>query len=298
MKLEAKVVCFLLFLLFASQIPFCFAQSIDATGISLSADGVHSMDYFQGDDGSIEVWVANNGSVQVGITSVGVYFDWTESNVFNLSLGDVVYIDSGVEVCIGEIDFTVPMDASVGFHSYHLYIEFESRGETYTWQNSEKLIWVEDYYRGLCDEFFSTAYSKLTTARDATAEAQTAIQSLEDPQDQETSSLLLQAQAKLEEAQTHLNQAENAYSNAVESYNSGAFQTAYTSFQECANAADNASASAAEASSLAAQVQQKEVEQQQQQQQQRQAQRMMLFVIPIAVAVVALIVVILIIKRK
>jgi len=298
MKLGFKAVCFLLFLFLASQAPLCFAQTIDVTGVSLSAEGVHSMDYFQGDEGSIEVWVKNNGSVQVGITLARAYFDWAEPNVFNLSLSSVVYIDVGDELCIGEINFSVPMDASVGFHSYHLYIEFESQGETHTWQNSEKLIWVEDYYKGLCDEFFSTAYSKLTTARNAVAQAQSAIQSLGDPQDQEIASLLSQAQDKLEEAQTHLNQAENAYNNAVASYNSGAFQTAYTSFQECANVADNASVSAAEASSLTAQAQHKEIEQQQQQQQQRHVQQAMLFGIPIAIVVAALIVIVLIIKRR
>jgi len=296
-RLEVKLICFLLFLFLTLQASPCFAQSIDATGISLSADGVQSMDYFQGDAGRIRVWVKNNGSVQVGITLARVYFDWAGPNVFNLSFSSVVYIDVGDELCIGEINFSVPMDASVGFHSYHLYIEFESQGETYTWQDSEKLIWVEDYYRGLCDEFFSTVYSKLTTARDAVAQAQLAIQSLVDPQDPEASLLLSQAQAKLEEAQIHLSQAENAYSDAVTSYNSGAFQTAYTGFQECANAADNASAYAGEASSLAAQTQQKEVEQQQQQQQ-RQVQQMMLFGIPIAIVIMALIVVVLVIKRR
>jgi len=293
-KFGFKVAYFLLVLFLALQAPLCFAQSIDATGISLSADGVHSMDYFQGDDGRIEVWVENNGSVQVGINLVRVYFDWAGPNVFNLSLGSVVYIDAGDELCIGEIAFNVPMNASVGFHSYHLYIEFESQGETYTWQNSEKLIWVEDYYKGLCDEFFSTAYSKLTTAREAVAQAQSDMQSLGEPQDQEAGLLLSQAQAKLEEAQTHLNQAENAYNNAVSSYNSGAFQNAYTGFQECANAADNASAYAAEASSLASQVQQRE----QEQQQQRQVQQVMLFGILIAIVVAALLVTVLIIKRR
>lgn len=287
-----KVVCFLLFLVLVSQIPFCFGQSIDVTGVSLSADGVHSMDYFQGDNGSIEVWVENNGSVQVGITLARVYFDWAGQNVFNLSLSSVVYIDVGDELCIGEIDFSVPMNASVGFHSYHLYIEFESQGENYTWQNSEKLIWVEDYYRGLCDEFFSTAYSKLTTARDAVA--QSSIQSFGSPQDEEANSFLLQAQSKLEEAQTYLSQAENAYSNASEYYASREFQDAYTSFQECANASDNASTSAAEASSLIAQAQQKETAYQQQ----KQVQQVMIFAIPIILAIVAFVVIILLMKRR
>jgi len=295
MRSCVKVFCFLLLIsILAIQVPSGYAQSIDPTGI------LSSSEYFQGDDGFVEVWVKNNGSAQVGITLVRVHFSWAGFNVFNLTLSSMVNIDVGVELYIGKINFTVPLDATVGEHSYYLYIEFESPpgGEKHTWQTSDYPIWVEDQYKKLCDDFVPTAWYKLTNARQNVTNAQSAIQSLGNPQNQEANSLLLQAQSKLEEAQTYLSQAENAYSNASEYYRLRAFQDAYSSLQECANAADNASTSAAEASSLAAQAQQKEVEQQQQQQQQKQVQQMMLFGILIAIVVAALIVIVLIAKKR
>lgn len=307
MKLKAKLfrlaislACFLLMIsILALQIPPGYAQSIDPTGISLSADGILSMEYLQGDDGYVEVWIKNNGTDTVEITLVSAHFNWTKPNVFSLSIGGGVTINVDDEKKLGEISFTVPANATVGYHSYYLYVEFKSPpgGDEYTWQTDEYLVWVEDFYKGLYDEFFSTAYSKLATAREAVANATSAIESLGNPQNQEASLLLSQAQSKLEEAQTYLNQAENTYDDASTSYFSRAFRDAYSSLQECANAADNASASAAEASSLATQAQQKEVEQQQQQQQ-KQVQQMMLFVIPVVVVVVASIAIVLIIKRR
>lgn len=297
-RLTPPLVCFLLVILILSlQTPLCYAQTIDPTGIlSLSQ-------YYQGDDGYVEVWIANNGTEQVGITLASVCFNWTGLSIFNLSLSDVVYVNSRDEICIGEINFTVPINTTVGYHSYYLYVEFDSPpgGEKHTWQTPEYTVWIEDSYKGLCDEIVPTVASKLTNAREAVANATSAIESLGDPQNQEASLLISQAQNKLEEAQTYLNQAENAYDAASTFYMSRTFQDAYSSLQECANAADNASTPAAEASSLAAQAQQKEIEQQQQQQQQeqqRKVQQMMLFVIPIAIVVAALIVIILIIKRR
>ncbi len=303
-RLAISLACFLLVIsILTVQIPPCYAQSIDPTGISLSADGIPSMEYLQGDDGYVEVWIKNNGTDTVEITSVSAHFSWTKPNVFSLSLSGGVTINVGDEKKLGEISFNVPANATVGDHSYYLYVEFKSPpgGDDYTWQTDEYPVWVEDFYKGLYDEFFSTAYSKLFTAREAVADATSAIESLGAPQNQEASSLLSQAQGKLEEAQTYLNQAENTYNDASTSYSSKAFQDAYSSLQECANAADNASAFAAEASSLAAQAQQKEVEQQQEQQQQEQQRRVhqiILFGIPVAVVVVAFVVIVLIRKRK
>jgi len=299
MRLCIKVLCFLsLISILAIGAPSSYAQSIDPIEV------LSSSQYYQGDNGFVEVWIKNNGSMQVGITSVSAHFSWIEGpNVFNLTLSSTVNIDVGAELYIGKINFTVPLDTSVGYHSYYLYIEFESPpgGEKHTWQTSDYSVWVEDQYKKLCDDFTATAWSKLANARQNLTDAQSAIQALGSPQSEEANPLLLQAQSKLEEAQTYLDQAENAYSNASKYYASREFQDAYTSFQECANAADNASAYAAEASSLAAQAQQKEVEQQQQQQQQqqqRQIQQMMLFGILIAIVVAALIVIVIIIKRR
>lgn len=303
-RLLISLACFLLVIsILTLQIPPCYAQSIDPTVISLSADGIPSMEYLQGDDGYVEVWIKNNGTDTVEITSVSAHFSWTKPNVFSLSLGGGVTISVDDEKKLGEISFNVPANATVGDHSYYLYVEFKSPpgGDDYTWQTDEYPVWVEDFYKGLYDEFFSTAYSKLFTAREAVADATSAIESLGAPQNQEASSLLSQAQGKLEEAQTYLNQAENTYNDASTSYSSKAFEDAYSSLQECANAADNASAFAAEASSLAAQAQQKEVEQQQEQQQQEQQRRVhqiILFGIPVAVVVVAFVVIVLIRKRK
>ena len=297
-RLVISLTCFLLVIsIFAIQTPICYAQSINPTGIlSLSK-------YYQGDNGYVEVWIENNGTEQIKVTLASVCFNWTSPNVFNLSLSDVVYISSGDEICIGEISFTVPINATVGYHIYYLYIEFESPpgGEKHTWQTPEYPVEVEDSYKGLCDEILPTVASKLINAREAVTNTTSAIESLGAPQNQEASLLISQAQSKLEEAQTYLNQAENAYNAASTFYMSRTFQDAYSSLQECANAADNASTSAAEASSLAAQAQQKEVEQQQEQQQQdqqRRVQQIILFSIPVTVVVVALVVIILIRKRK
>jgi len=292
---------FFLFLIsvLAANTPLCFAQSIEPTVISLSASGLPSMEYFQGDIGSVEVWIRNNGSTQVGITLVSAHFNWTEPNVSNLTLSSMVNIDVGVELYLGKINFTVPADATVGYNSYYLYIEFDSPpgGEKYTWQTSDYQVWVEDQYRRLCDDLAVTASSKLANARQNVTSAQSAIQSFGSPQNQEANSFLSQAQGKLEEAQTYLSQAEKAYSNASEHYTSRAFQDAYTGFQECANASDNASASAAEASSLIAQAQQKETAYQQQKQAQ-QAQQVINYAIPITLAIVAFVVIILLVKRR
>jgi len=291
MRFYVKVFSFLLLIsILATQVPSCYAQSIDPTGIPSSPE------YFQGNDGFVEVWIKNNGSAQVGITLVRVHFSWAGLNVFNLSLSSMVNIDVGVELYLGKINFTVPIDATVGYHSYYLYVEFESppSGEKHTWQTSDNPVWVEDRYKNLCDDFVSIAWSKLANARANVTNVQSAIQSFGSPQNQEANSFLLQAQSKLEEAQTFLSRAENAYSNASKYYTLRAFQDAYTSFQECANASDNASASAAEASSLIAQAQQKETVYQQQ----KQAQQMMIFGIPIALAIVAFVVIILLVKKR
>ena len=291
MRSCVKVFCFLLLIsILAIQVPSGYAQSIDPTGI------LSSSEYFQGDDGFVEVWIKNNGSALVGITLVRLHFSWAGLNVFNLTLSSMVNIDVGVELYIGKINFTVPVDATVGYNNYYLYIEFESQlsGEKHTWQTSDYQVWIEDQYKKLCDDFVYIAWFKLANARVNVTNAQSAIQSFGSPQTQEANSLFLQAQGKLEEAQTYLSRAENAYSNASEYYRLRAFQDAYTSFQECANASDNASASAAEASSLIAQAQHKETIYQQQ----KQTQQVMNFAIPIALAIVAFVIIILLVKRR
>jgi hypothetical protein len=297
MRLNVKK--FFLFLILATLIanfPLCCAQSIDPTGISLSAKGLPSMEYFQGDNGSIEVWIRNNGSEQVGIISVSAYFSWPGSNVFNLTLDATVNINVGDELYIGKINFTVPEDATVGYHNYCLYVDFESPpgGTKHNCQTSNYQIWVENQYKRICDEFAVTASFKLANARANVTDAQSAIQYFRNPQDEEAVSILSQAQGKFAEAQAYLNQAENAYGNASEYYALRAFQDAYTSFQECAYASDNASASAAEALSLIAQAQQRETVYQQQ----RQVQQVMIFAIPIILVIVAFVIMLLVKRRQ
>ncbi len=296
MRLKVKIHFLLLILaILIADFPLCCSQSIDLTGISLSANGLPSMEYFQGDNGSIEVWIRNNGSEQVEIISVSAYFSWAGLNVFNLTLDATVNLNAG-ELYIGKINFTVPADITVGYHNYYLYVEFDSppSGTKYNWQTSNYQIWVEDQYKRICDEFAVTASFKLTNARANVTDAQSAIQSFESPQDQEASLFLLQAQSKLEEAQAYLSQAENAYSNASEFYALRDFQNAYMSFQGCVNASDNASASAVEALSLIAQAQQRETVYQQQ----RQAQQVMIFALPLVLAIVAFVVIALLVKRR
>jgi hypothetical protein len=292
MKARAKLAFFLLFVsLLALQTPLSHAQSINPEGVTFSASGVPTMDCPQGANGSVEVWVENNGTEAVNVTLVSAYFNWSGLNVFNLTFGSAVHIDIGDELLIGKVNFSVPMDATIGYHNYYLIVEFTSQGQPHTWQSEDKLVWIADYYEEPCDQALSTAAFKLVAARDAVNNAQSTIQSIEDPQNQEGAELLAQAQSKLEEAQTHLAQAENTFDNATTHYNSQEYQTAYTLLQECANLADSASASATEASNLAAQIQQSS-------QQQEQTQQLILYGIIIAVIAVALTVIIIIIKRR
>jgi len=296
MKKSVKLAFFLLFIsLFAVQTPLGHAQSINPEGVTLSASGVPTMEFSQGANGSVEAWVENNGTEAVDVTLVSASFNWSGLNVFNLTFSSAVHVNSGDELLIGEVNFSVPADATVGYHSYYLYIEFTSQGEQYTWQTEDKLIWVEDYYKGQCDQALSTAASKLVTARDAVNNAQSTVQSIETTQSGEDAALLAQAQSKLEEAQTYLAQAEDVFDNASTHYSSQEFQTAYTRLQECANLADSASASATEASNLAAQIQQS---QQQQQQQQEQMQQIILYSILIAIAAATIIILFLIILKR
>lgn len=296
MKASVKLAFFLLFVsLFAVQTPLSYAQSINPEGVTLSARGVPTMDFSQGANGLVEVWVENNGTEAVDVTLVSASFNWSGLNVFNLTFSSPVHINSGDELLVGEVNFSVPLDAAVGFHSYYLYVEFTSQSNPHTWQTEDKLIWVADYYEEPCDQALSTAASKLVAARDAVNNAQSAIQSTETPQSQEDAALLAQAQSKLEEAQTYLDHAEDAFDNATAHYISQEFQTAYTILQECANIADSASASATEASNLAAQIQQS---QQQQQQQQEQMQQIMLYGILIAVIAAAIIILLLVILKR
>lgn len=295
MKASVKLAFFLLFVsLLAAQTPLSHAQSINPEGITVSASSVSTMDFSQEANGSVEAWVENNGTEAVDVTAVSVYFNWSGLNVFNLTFDSAVHINSGDDpLLVGNVNFSVPVDATVGYHAYHLRINFTSQGEQYTWQTEDKLIWVKDYYQGPCDQALSTAASKLVAARDAVNNAQSTIQSIETPQSQEDTALLAQAQSKLEEAQTYLAQAENTFDNATAQYYLQEFQTAYTRLQECANLADSASASATEASNLADQIQQS---MQQQQQQQEQTQQLILYGIPIAAAAIILFLIIL--KRR
>ncbi len=297
MKTNVKLAFFLLFVfLLAAQTPLSHAQSINPDGVTLSASGVPTMEFSQGASGSVEAWVENNGTDAVDVTLVSVFFNWSGLNVFDLTFSPAVHINSGDELLIGEVNFSIPMDATVGYHSYYLYVEFTSQDNPYTWQSEDKLIWVADYYEGPCDQALATAASKLVTARDAVNNAESAVQSIGTPQNQEDTALLAQAQSKLEEAQTYLAQAENTFNNATAQYASQKFQTAYTILQECANLADSVSTSATEALNLADQIQQS---QQQQQQQQEQTQQIMLYGIVIAiVAATVIILFVVMLKRR
>ncbi|HLN46028.1 MAG TPA: hypothetical protein VK209_10015 [Candidatus Sulfotelmatobacter sp.] len=130
--------------------------------------------YYQGDSGEVTIRLVSNCSEQLKIYFIGIHFDWMEEEhyytasfyIANLETNPAIIQRQG-EFNFGPVDFDIPTNVSVGYHSYYILIDGQQeRWKEAFWKSTSKPFMVNDGYPKIYREEYPQTAGKINICGD------------------------------------------------------------------------------------------------------------------------------------
>lgn len=173
--------------------------------------------YYQGDSGTVTITFTSNCPDQLQFSSVSVQFDWTTTPTSETVSSP--NIATGNQYTFPAIAFSIPSDATVGYHSFTVTIQGQQK-ELLGWTNisptgpASNSIYVHDAYEKVYNGLVPTVQNSLTNAQNGNfcPDALALLQQANTMYNEATS---LSQQGQWQSAVNDLNSASNYVSQAL-----------------------------------------------------------------------------------
>ena len=179
-----------------------------------------AFNYYQGDSGTVTIRFVSSCPEELKLTYVGIHFDWmAENNYYRINLeANPASIPSNGAHTFNAIGFSIPTDASVGYHSYLILIKGQQHGLWWydiSWTSDSKMFRVKDAYEKVYNEQQPQTYTKVRNGQMANYQSPDAISLIQQSTDEYNLALSLADQGKWLDAVNHLSSASSLADQAV-----------------------------------------------------------------------------------
>jgi heme/copper-type cytochrome/quinol oxidase subunit 2 len=172
---------------------------------------------YQGDHVSVAITLMSNSSEALTITQIGIQFDWMAGGFYGLNLSDnPVVIPANGQHVFESMAITIPLDASVGSHSYFIGVDGTEgpSGVDFYWDSPEQTLQITDLNSKLFNELLLNVSDNMEKAVNATYQSDKAQSLLEQAQTDYSQSIMLANEEKWSEALSTLQNASNLLDQA------------------------------------------------------------------------------------
>ena len=149
-------------------------RALNQNEVSLSLSWSNPKSY-QGDSGTLTVYFTSKCPDEIKISKIGIHFDWmAKDNYFIADLTNPVTVPRYSSYTFGPIDFNTPNDASLGAHSYYVFLSGSQHGlwwYDYSWRSLDSSIMVHDAYEKIYDETLQHASNRFSSFQNTNFES-------------------------------------------------------------------------------------------------------------------------------